>query len=289
MTIFMKKSLKYLLIVCCLGFVWLLIGYLSAKYAIRAKPAQITMPNQLKTYPYENVSFTTTDGLEIKAWLLGKSDTAVILLSGVKANRLANNDRALLYLEKGYSVLMPDLRGTGESGGEVVSFGWHEQYDLIAAYQYLEQVGKQKIGLHGSSLGAATITFALQSLSSPYFVVLESPYDHLEHAIQHRMEPFFIPQWLYSPMLFMGEWLADIKIDNLQPRMAIQDCNAPLLHLAGDQELVLTTNETQTIFDNCPSQNKQLYFFKGGKHQDFLKSFKIEYIQVLESFIHQLP
>ncbi|MGB0521401.1 MAG: alpha/beta hydrolase [Flammeovirgaceae bacterium] len=284
----LKKSLKWFSIFLSLGIAWVLVGYLAAKYATMPQPAIINIPTSLQAYPHQDVSVITADQLRIKAWLIGHSDTTVIILSGIKANRLATVDRATFYLEQGFSVLLPDLRATGESEGDVISFGWHERHDLIACYEFLKSEGKTHIALHGSSLGAATITYALSVIKDSYFIVLESPYDQLRHAIQHRMEPFMLPEWLYSPMLWMGEWIAQIDIEELQPQTAITACKTPLLHLAGDQERQLPLHESKAIFANCPAHIKTFHVFEGGKHEDFFNKYTIEYIQVWKDFTKRL-
>lgn len=280
-----KKSLKWLKLLAGGFLLWMLIGYISAYYATKPASCQVYMDKKLQAYPHQSVTIETKDNIKISAWLIGEGNTTAIILTGIKGNRMANVDRALLYLERGHTVLLPDLRATGESEGDVISFGWHEQQDVVACYQYLKKIGKTKVGLHGSSLGAAAITYALDDISEYSFVVLESPYDKLESAIHHRMEPFLLPKWVYSPMLWMGEWVGAISIGELKPVEAIRHCKAPLLYFAGDSERVLKLTESRSIFENCPAKNKVLHIFKGGKHQDFLKGFTIEYIQVWEQFM----
>lgn len=36
------------------------------------------------------------------------------------------------YAEKGFNVLVPDLRAHGESEGEIIGMGWLDRLDLIA-------------------------------------------------------------------------------------------------------------------------------------------------------------
>jgi hypothetical protein len=40
-------------------------------------------------------------------------------------------------------------------------------------------------------------------------------------------------------------------------------------------------------FRICGSEHKQLYIFKGGKHEDFLKRFPEEYDHLMNDFLTQ--
>ena len=65
------------------------------------------------------------------------------------------------YAEKGFNVLVPDLRAHGESEGEIIGMGWLDRLDLIAWIQLiLDEQPNASIILHGGSMGASTIMMA---------------------------------------------------------------------------------------------------------------------------------
>ncbi len=139
---------------------------------------------------YRDVTLTTRDGLAIAAWHLpspgaGAMGTAapgagdagagdagagpvvggagVVLVHGHESSRtweFYQNFPALAAAlqANGYHVVMIDLRGHGESGGERFSFGHLERYDVMAAVDLLlaEGVPPGRVGVLGVSMGAAT-------------------------------------------------------------------------------------------------------------------------------------
>ena len=74
----------------------------------------------------ENVSVITTDAVALRARTIhphrGHND-AVILLHGLADNRLGMTAHAQLLLAHGFTVLMPDARAHGDSGGDLAT-GW---------------------------------------------------------------------------------------------------------------------------------------------------------------------
>ena len=198
----MTKKLKYFGFILLIGgMLWILIGYLSAKYLIKTNKVDFQDISQLENINIEYLSFNTKDNEIISAWYIdNNSDKAIILLSGIKGNRTSQIERAKFYLNKNFSVLMPDLRGTGKSSGEIISFGWHERKDLLACVQQLKQMNVNKISVAGQSLGAATIIYANLNYSGFEFIILESCYDNIESAFKNRVKKFHLPYFVFTPI-----------------------------------------------------------------------------------------
>jgi fermentation-respiration switch protein FrsA (DUF1100 family) len=102
---------------------------------------------------YENVSFTTSDGLELSGWYIpSKNRAAVIAFPG----RSGPQRPARMLARHGYGVLLFDRRGEGESEGDPNVFGWKGDRDVRAAVEYLRtrpDVDPERIGGIGLSVG----------------------------------------------------------------------------------------------------------------------------------------
>ena len=80
----------------------------------------VVPPNHLGV-PYEDVKFTTGDGLELEGWYIpSRNGAAVIAFPG----RNGPQKPARMLARHGYGVLLFDRRGEGESEGEPNSWGW---------------------------------------------------------------------------------------------------------------------------------------------------------------------
>lgn len=134
---------------------------------------------------FENVQLETSDGVMIRGWLIKGGADKVIIEShfGVQCNRggWSPKGKGLMtpwkkdiqflrqarYLsERGYSVLMYDFRGHGESDlGPVpwVSWGPEEAKDVIAAVDYVSgraDFNGASIGLLSICMGSAATAYA---------------------------------------------------------------------------------------------------------------------------------
>jgi len=282
-----KKKVKIIissLILVVLG--WIMVGYILSWY-LTSRRNQISK-RVVFQLPKKEILVTTEDGISISGWFIkGEKDTVVILLAGIGANRFSLINKAKLYYHKGFSILMPDLRATGKSKGDIISFGWNERKDLKACYEYLNNQGYKHIAAHGTSLGAATIVYSMQENLNFRFIVLESCYDNIDHAFNNRVSKYQLPDVAYLPVRYFTQLRINENLRNLNPLNFIQRISCPVLIMAGDSEDQLKLIETEALFHTCGSQHKNLHIFKGGKHEDFLKRFPTEYNNVLDYFLSQ--
>ena len=106
---------------------------------------------------YENVRFTTSDGLTLRGWYVpSRNHAAVIAAPG----RAGSQRPARVLIRHGYGVLLFDRRGEGQSDGDPNAFGWAADKDMNAAVAFLQgrsDVDRNRIGGIGLSVGGETL------------------------------------------------------------------------------------------------------------------------------------
>jgi uncharacterized protein len=102
---------------------------------------------------FEEISFTTSDGLLLQGWYVpSKNGAAVISFPG----RRGPQKPARLLASHGYGVLLFDRRGEAESDGDPNLLGWKGTRDIEAAIAFLKtraDVDADRIGGLGLSVG----------------------------------------------------------------------------------------------------------------------------------------
>jgi uncharacterized protein len=125
----------------------LAIGYGTTRVARAVVP-----PDRLGV-AHEDVTFTTSDGLDLKGWYIpSRNGAAVISFPG----RNGPQKQARMLARHGYGVLLFDRRGEGESEGDPNAWGWGGGADVKAAIAYLQRrpdVDPDRIGGIGLSVG----------------------------------------------------------------------------------------------------------------------------------------
>lgn len=106
---------------------------------------------------HESVVLTTSDGVELAAWYVpGTNGAGVVVMHGAGSTRSDVLDEAAVLAGGGYSVLLLDARGHGDSDGTAMDFGWYGDVDIVAGTSFLasrEEVDDGRIGVVGFSMG----------------------------------------------------------------------------------------------------------------------------------------
>jgi len=113
---------------------------------------------------YEDVTVSTSDGLDLAAWYIPSSNgAAVVQLGGCCAARDDELASAAVLARHGYGVLMLDQRGHGGSEGDGMLWGWWGELDVAAGVDFLAarpDVVDGRIGAIGMSVGGEQVIAA---------------------------------------------------------------------------------------------------------------------------------
>jgi fermentation-respiration switch protein FrsA (DUF1100 family) len=147
-----RYTRRTLLAVGGLAILYVLVAPLSLSYVVTHVARGFVPTPDLGT-AYEDVTFTTSDGLELEGWYIpSKNRAAVIAFPG----RSGPQRPARMLARHGYGVLLFDRRGEGESEGDPNIFGWKGERDIRAAVDFLRSrpdVDAERIGGIGLSVG----------------------------------------------------------------------------------------------------------------------------------------
>jgi hypothetical protein len=124
--------------------------------------ATLHVPRRVGPMPpgAETVEIAAADGARLSAWWMRpavSNGNCVAVLHGIGDSRVGSAGFAPLFLNEGYSVLLPDSRGHGASGGRFVTYGLFEKYDALAWADWMRRAGCGKVYGSGESLGAAVL------------------------------------------------------------------------------------------------------------------------------------
>lgn len=179
---------------------------------LREDPAQLGLP------PFDEVVFPSRDGIELSGWFIpAKGNAAVILVHSLGGSRAQMRHYARSLAAAGFGVLLFDLRAHARSGGDLSTFGWSEQRDLLGAYDFLARkssIDRAHIGVLGFSMGAqiavraaaASSVFAAVWIDGPVPVVYA---DHFAGGKRSLRGMFFAPWWwlVYNTL----EWMTGME------------------------------------------------------------------------------
>jgi fermentation-respiration switch protein FrsA (DUF1100 family) len=179
---------RALLTVAFLLGAYMLVYPVSESYVV-THSARAYVPTAELGTAYEDVAFTTSDGLRLEGWYVPtKNGATVIVIPGRKGPQAP----ARMLAQHGYGVLLFDRRGEGESEGDPNGYGWAGTLDVQAAILFLQdrpEVDGGRIGGLGLSVGGETLLQAAAETNELQAVVSEGA------GIRSVREAVDLPGW----------------------------------------------------------------------------------------------
>lgn len=260
---------KLLIAALALAAVTLLLSLAAGEVLTRPARAPIGAPPP--GLLAESVRIRYGDGQQVSGWFLPGRDGAgaVLLLHGVRGNRLQMLPRARWLQRDGIASLVLDLASHGESSGERIGFGRREAEGAEAALAWLrERLPGEKLGAIGVSLGGAALLFARRQPELDA-LVLESVYPTLEDAVHNRLAMRLGPGAGQALALLLAQVPLRLGLgtQQLRPVDAVGDVQAPLLVASGTEDLHTRWPETEALFA-AAREPKALWPVKGAAHVD---------------------
>jgi uncharacterized protein len=251
-------------------------------------PVQVTVGPPPADLPIEPVSIASKSGSNLAGWLVRglPRSGAVLLMHGVRANRLEMLARTRLLYKHGFSVLLFDFQAHGESPGQNITFGYLESRDARAAFDYLHSaMPGERIGIVGMSLGGAATILADPPLEADA-IVLEAVFASFRRAVANRLAIRLGGMGrLLAPMLV---WQVKLRLgfdpQVLAPVNRIGRLRVPLLLIAGSADAHATLSEMDKLYANA-NQPKELWVIAGATHADFQRYAPAAYEQHVVGFL----
>lgn len=221
--------------------------------------------------PVARVVLDQAGAPELVGWVADRKGScgSIVLLHGRGANRLALVQRAKLLFDAGYSIVLFDLSGHGESGGAIQGFGYTEGQDAARIIAFARQrFPGERLGAVGSSLGAAAFVFAAQQAPADAYV-LEQLYASLRETTAWRM-PFHFWRGLQADVLLAQMPLRlGLSADNAKPVDRLGKIGEPLMLLAGSIDPFIDRGQVLALQN--AAVGSELVWFEGAGHVDLLR------------------
>ena len=224
----------------------------------------------------KDIYLTSNDGLFLHGILLQndkiKTDKWVIAVHGYDGRAYYMTGYGRKFLEMGFNVLMPDLRGFGLSEGKEISMGQLEKYDIICwINKLINEYNADEIVLFGISMGAATamLTAGEKLPENVKCIIEDAGYSSVREEFEHNIKRIVhIPPY---PTL----WLIDI-ITRLRRKWSVlkdADCikavkrgRLPILFIHGSCDDFVPFEMHDKLYEASGSEIKEKLVVYGARH-----------------------
>jgi fermentation-respiration switch protein FrsA (DUF1100 family) len=223
------------------------------------------------------------------------TDKTLIFLHGFTENRLAGLNYRSIYLNAGFNLLLVDSRAHGESGGDSVTWGNYEKYDLDQWVSWVRQrFPGGTIGVHGISMGAATALLHAElneANKRVAFYIADSSYSDFEALLTLQMEQRLHLPGLALPRVLLqyANAVAYLKsrftFYQASPVRAVRSVTTPILYIHGEADTLVPVNMSRELY-NATKGPRQIYTFPRAGHVSSIFNDWYRYGRVVRNFTH---
>ncbi len=211
-----------------------------------------------------------TDRLYAKAFINVSSQRWVVIAHGYGGDGSLMLYAAKRFYDKGYSVLLPDLRAHGKSSGKYVGWGLKDKDDIEKWCQCITKTNANaQIILYGVSMGAAAVLMAAGDNNTKGIscVVSDCAYTSLKDILYYR-----IRRMLHLPPRLVMYWLTplcqkkmNLCIENASVLNQVKKCRVPVMFCHGDRDRFVPTDNALELYSVAKAP-KKLMLVHGAGH-----------------------
>lgn len=276
------------------------LTYLQAvdfAYPVQGSHGALT-PADLGARDWRDVEITTADEVRLSAWYVpppaeARPGPAVLFAHGIGGNRSLFVGEAAFFIERGYGVLLLDLRNAGLSQSGVTSVGLHEAQDVMAGFDFLaaqSEINPARIVLYGASMGGAAVLMALPQLPEAQAVIIDATYtDWLGLVRWGVTDRVGFPGFPFGDMivgfmsLFAGDDVASVRpLDKLA---ALE--GRPFFYMHGTRDAVIPVLHGLRFCERTP-QPEHCHIIEGAGHSNIQAYDPQGYERRMEAFLSAL-
>ncbi len=229
----MRKRLAYFLVAIIAAA---LIAYFAVSFRVAETVTQVERvpldpPASSIAATHDDVTFNSRDGIVLKGWWFAvpRADRAAVIVHGRGRNRV-NSDFmpaaiARLLLAHGYSVLLFDLRGHGESGGTRYTLGIEEPRDILAAIDLAANkadIERARVAVIGESLGGGSVLMTVQADPTIGPVVTDSAFADGNTVVSESATKYTnLPSWFTPGIVLMARLFLGLDISKVTPSKVV--------------------------------------------------------------------
>lgn len=239
-----------------------------------------TSPEEL-SIPYSEWFLDRPSGVRLCVWDVpgtAPNQPAIVLLHGWSRSKLT----WLLHLEswrrRGSRIIIPDLRGHGDSTPDGVSLGDRDAEDITAL---LATLNEDRVVLVGRSLGSVVAIKAAVTASNICGIVAVAPYIHLRSTIHARVMQHGLPTLGVVDVAMVMLGLLGVR--SRSTLEAATKLDAPLLIIHGTHDPISPLADAHSIAN--AAKNGRVLEVEGAGHGNHWDLERERLDREVESFI----
>jgi len=250
---------------------------------------------------YEDVSFKSRDGLDLKGWWFPApgataATKAVVMVHGKDQNRIDSSFDpgriARFLLADGWSVLLFEMRGHGQSEGLRWGLGEYEPNDILGAIDLAAQkIGqpRSRVATIGESMGGGSVLMTVGKDPSIGPVVVDSAYASAP-AVVDEVGPQYsgLPAFFTPGLVLASRVLYGLDISSVVPSDVVRaHPERAFLFIQCVDDHTVAMHHGVDLKNASANPNTELWLVKDCGHVKAFVTHPLEWQEHVLAFLHR--
>ena len=293
-----RKRLAYFLvaIIAAALVAYFAISFRVAETVTQVERVPLDPPASSIAATHDDVTFNSRDGIVLKGWWFAvpRADRAAVIVHGRGRNRV-NSDFmpaaiARLLLVHGYSVLLFDLRGHGESGGTRYTLGIEEPRDILAAIDLAANradIERARVAVIGESLGGGSVLMTVQADPTIGPVVTDSAFADGNTVVSESATKYTnLPSWFTPGIVLMARLFLGLDISKVTPsKVVAAHPERPFLFIECTDDTTVPLHHGFDLKAASANPGTELWLVPGCEHVKAFDTHTVEWEQHVLAFL----
>lgn len=215
----------------------------------------------------QDVYITSNDNLQLHGYAIknNQSRNWAIVIHGYGGEGLKMSGEAQKFYNLGYNVLMPDLRGCGQSQGDAIGMGWLDRLDMIDWINHIISTEPQaQIVLYGVSMGGATVMMTTGEVlpANVKCAIEDCGYSSVNDEFKIQLERVFgLPEF---PVITCANLVCSVRAGyNFQEASSVEQVKkstTPTLFIHGKEDTFVPFEMLEEVYSvaTCPKEKLEV-------------------------------
>lgn len=247
--------------------------------------------------PKENVVIKSPYGYPLSGTFIPNPEPTtktIVFVHGFMENRTVGLNYMSIYMQSGFNLLLIDSRDHGESGGDSVTWGNLEKYDLDQWISWVQQhFPNGTIGVHGISMGAATALLHAElneSNKRVAFYIADSAYSDFETLMELQINRYLdsnnseIAKILLQYANVISYFHSRSTFQQASPLRAVQHVTTPILYIHGDADELVPAYMSLELQEATKGPS-EVFIFTNSTHGSAIFDDQKSYKEIVQNFI----
>lgn len=246
----------------------------------------------INALPYEPLNLKSPYGYMIKGRIYpNDSNRFIIIVHGITMNMYGALKYLPFFYQKGFNVVVFDLRNHGETGGDTTTYGHFEKWDLTTVTDHLYKVygNEISVGVHGESMGGTISMLNMAMDKRIRYGIIDCAFSDLPELLLLKLQQ---DSRLKSKKLiaFVNVFIkirAGFSIEDVSPLRELPTIHQPILFIHGAEDTYVPVSMTRAMYA-FKMDKKYIYIAEGGEHATSMAVNPGRYSKEITAFLNNV-